>query len=147
MSVAPRGLLVTPDKVCPVVMRYRDGRAEILAFRHPRAGYQLVKGTIEPGETPAAAALRELAEESGIRGAAIRRELGLWPSDHEGQLWWIALVEPAAPLPETWSHDALDDGGMELVFFWQPLHETPGPGWHPVFERAMAFVRRFLSGQ
>ena len=35
-------------------------------FRHPLAGIQLVKGTVEPSENPADAARRELFEESGL---------------------------------------------------------------------------------
>ena len=35
-------------------------------FRHPLAGIQLVKGTVEPSEKPADAARRELFEESGL---------------------------------------------------------------------------------
>jgi 8-oxo-dGTP pyrophosphatase MutT (NUDIX family) len=39
---------------------------------------QLVKGTIESGETPAEAALRELSEEAGIDDASIVSDLGCW---------------------------------------------------------------------
>jgi len=56
------------EKVCPVVHQQVDGVLEVLAFRHPSAGNQFVKGTIEDGEPPPTAALRELREESGNRG-------------------------------------------------------------------------------
>ena len=59
-----------PRKACPVVLLRTPGRIEILAFRHPIAGCQLVKGTIEAGETIQTAAERELLEESGIIGTA-----------------------------------------------------------------------------
>lgn len=36
-------------KVCTVVPRISNGVAEILAFRHPSAGKQFVKGSIEEG--------------------------------------------------------------------------------------------------
>ncbi|WP_410001350.1 NUDIX domain-containing protein [Rhizobium leguminosarum] len=39
---------------------------EILAFTHPSAGNQFVKGTVEEGERPQDAAARELREESGL---------------------------------------------------------------------------------
>ena len=52
-----------PNKVCPVVFRRVDSVVEVLAFEHPVAGYQLVKGTVESGESIETAALRELAEE------------------------------------------------------------------------------------
>ncbi|MHC8286071.1 NUDIX domain-containing protein [Pseudomonas sp. XS1P51] len=47
------------DKACPVVLRNIE-QLEILAFRHPLAGLQLVKGSVEPGELTGAAAVREL---------------------------------------------------------------------------------------
>ncbi|WP_272972120.1 NUDIX domain-containing protein [Comamonas terrigena] len=65
-----------PGKACPVVIRGL-GTIEILAFEHPLAGLQLVKGTIEPGETSAAAALRELREESGLHASHVATDLGI----------------------------------------------------------------------
>jgi len=38
----------------------------LLAFRHPTGGVQLPAGSVEQGETPESAALRELLEETGI---------------------------------------------------------------------------------
>ncbi|HAL75188.1 MAG TPA: hypothetical protein DCM70_00985 [Rhodobacteraceae bacterium] len=35
-------------------------------FRHPHTGIQLAKGTVEPSESPADAARRELFGESGL---------------------------------------------------------------------------------
>ncbi|MFT3757807.1 NUDIX domain-containing protein [Thauera sp.] len=55
-----------PTKSCPVLLR-RDGEVGILAFQHPIAGFQIVKGSIEEGESPEEAAIRELAEESGVQ--------------------------------------------------------------------------------
>ena len=54
----------------------QDGR--VLLLRRPDRGeIRLPKGHIEPGESPAEAALRETAEESGYGGLAIERDLGL----------------------------------------------------------------------
>ena len=40
------------NKACPVILRVnQNNELEILAFKHPMAGNQLVKGTIEDGET------------------------------------------------------------------------------------------------
>ncbi len=50
-----------------MVLCNQDGVIKFLAFRHPQAGKQLVKGTIEAIEKPQDAARRELAEESGIK--------------------------------------------------------------------------------
>jgi len=75
----------TIDKVCPVVFRDASMR-QILAFEHPRRGVQLVKGGLEPGESVRAAALRELAEESGIADTGVVADLGTWESGHRGHV-------------------------------------------------------------
>jgi len=85
-----------PDKACAVVLS-SEQRPRILLFRHPQAGVQLVKGSIERGETPDRAALRELAEESGISAATIEDDLGCWNSGHQDQIWSFQLCRPLAP--------------------------------------------------
>ncbi|PJX25247.1 hypothetical protein CAP48_04060 [Advenella sp. S44] len=40
------------ENACSVVVRTSEDGLEVLAFRHPSAGKQFVKGTIEEGETP-----------------------------------------------------------------------------------------------
>ena len=123
------------------MLRGAGTSVEILAFRHPEAGLQLVKGSIERGERPEEASLRELAEESGITEARVVRSLGAWRSGHEAQIWWFALVRPAQPLPDAWEHYAPDAGGVVFTFFWHPLAVPVGVRWHPVFQRAIAFIR------
>jgi 8-oxo-dGTP pyrophosphatase MutT (NUDIX family) len=128
-------------KACPIVLRKVGGRGEVLAFEHPRAGLQLVKGTIEPGETPEAAALRELSEESGISAASVTRALGVWASGFEGQVWSFILVQPHIALAESWSHDAPDDGGLRFRFFWHRLDAPLDNEWHPLFREAIRFLQ------
>jgi 8-oxo-dGTP pyrophosphatase MutT (NUDIX family) len=65
-----------PDYVDIWIFRVRDGAPEMLLLRRATgrilAGlWQCVAGSIEPGETIVAAALREVDEETGIRGDAI----------------------------------------------------------------------------
>ncbi|MGH8348451.1 MAG: NUDIX domain-containing protein, partial [Pseudomonas sp.] len=84
-------------------------RELILLFRHPIAGVQLVKGTIETGETPAQTALRELSEESGIVAASIVSDMGCWDAAHLDQIWSFQLCCTQALLPEQWTHHTLDD--------------------------------------
>ena len=92
-------------KSCAVIIREISGEQSVLAFRHPLAGCQLVKGSINVGETPAAAAIRELREESGVV-ATVAANLGEWQSDYENQIWSFHLCNPATTLPHTWTHCA-----------------------------------------
>ncbi|SDJ09873.1 AAA domain-containing protein [Pseudomonas delhiensis] len=130
-----------PNKACPVLVR-QCGELQVLAFHHPLAGLQLVKGTLEAGECPAAGALRELREESGIAGARVLAELGSWDSGFAGQVWSFQLCQATQALPERWTHRAEDDGGHDFAFFWQPLAQAPGPSWHPLFQNALAWLRQ-----
>ena len=54
------------EKVVPVIFRNINQRTEILVFKHPIAGIQIVKGTVETNEELEEAALRELYAESGF---------------------------------------------------------------------------------
>ena len=126
-------------KVCPVVMRQADGGREVLAFHHPLAGCQLVKGTIEIGETAIAAAVRELAEEAGIAASA-SADMGQSPDIAEGQTWHFVAMK-TGKLPDSWVHHCADDGGHDFAFFWHPLVEKPDAGWHPIFVRALDYIR------
>ncbi len=128
-----------PTKACPIVL-HRARRVQVLAFEHPLAGRQLVKGTIEPGETPAQAAVRELLEESGVRSRAVA-DLGAWESGYMGQIWSFHLCEAECSLPETWVYRTADDGGHEFRFFWQDLSAEPEGDWHQVYIAALSHLR------
>jgi 8-oxo-dGTP pyrophosphatase MutT (NUDIX family) len=127
---------MTPNKACPVVFR-DSSYSRILVFKHPLAGIQLVKGTIEPGEEPAQAALRELCEESGICRAKLERDLGIWDSGFENQVWSLHLCSPVDALPETWVHHTTDGGGFDLEFYWHPIEQAPDQDWHRLFRLAL----------
>ena len=134
------------DKACAVVLSC-ESPPRILLFRHPQAGVQLVKGSIESGETAQQAALRELWEESGLRAVAIKDDLGCWQSGHHGQLWSFHLCQVDGPLPEHWAHQTLDDHGHRFEFFWAPLDPLPDDDCHPVFCRALVFLREELKAR
>ena len=132
------------DKVCVVLLREKSGRKEILAFRHPQAGLQLVKGTIQPAELPEEAALRELAEESGLTNATVVRDLGWSDAIADEQRWHFVLV--AAPeQPARWVYLAGDDGGHIFSFFWFDLDQLVSREWHESFVRAIAHIRAVLG--
>jgi 8-oxo-dGTP pyrophosphatase MutT (NUDIX family) len=123
------------EKVCPVLLRHKGRALEVLAFRHPLAGLQLVKGTREPGESVASGALREMREEAGV-AADDPRVLCTTNGMAADQIWHFVLVSKG-DLPDGWSFYCPDDGGHLFEFFWWNLWEAPGAEWHPIFERAL----------
>lgn len=54
------------EKVTAFVIRRLATGEELLILEHPTAGFQLPAGTVNPGETPRVAVLREVAEETGL---------------------------------------------------------------------------------
>ncbi len=138
------GLDLLATKACPVVVRIIDGMEHLLVFKHPLAGYQLVKGTIELAERPSHAAVRELAEESGIRTAQAVRDLGSWNAGYEQQIWSFQLCEVAESLPHQWRFDTHDDGGHVFEFFWHPLKADLPTPCHMLFQTAWAQIRNRL---
>ena len=128
------------QKVCPVILRQQDDTWQILAFRHPTAGTQLIKGTLEHGEKPEEGVLRELAEESGILHAAVVKELGELDMHAAAQHWHIFLCHVADDLPEEWDFFTTDGGGQLFHFFWHNLTEAPDESWHAHFQTALSFI-------
>ncbi len=134
---------MTVGKAVPIVLRGEGDHLDILVFEHPRAGTQLVKGTIETGESAPDAALRELWEESGIDEGRIARDLGVWASP-KGQAWHFHEVRVDVALPERWEHFTQDGGGKLFRFRWHRLVEEPSATWHPIHRDALEFVRAAL---
>lgn len=57
-----------------IVMRYIDGEVKILVSQHSKHhGWDFPKGHIEAGETSEDAALREVMEETGVKGEIIEK--------------------------------------------------------------------------
>ena len=71
-----------------MIVRHSDGEPHILLIRDPYANWGLPKGHLEPKETPAEAATREVAEETGLTGLAILGSLPTidWYFRDRGQL-------------------------------------------------------------
>ncbi|WP_297844880.1 NUDIX domain-containing protein [uncultured Roseibium sp.] len=126
------------EKACPVVIRLFDGQPEVLGFTHPFAGKQFVKGTIEAGENPLDAAIRELREESGLHTGGPLISLGTHSIGESLQLWHFFKFM-SSELPDTWNHQTEDDFGHTFVFFWHPLSKPLDRDWHPIFHEAFAF--------
>jgi 8-oxo-dGTP pyrophosphatase MutT (NUDIX family) len=104
-----------------VVFRVVDDAPEFLLIRDPYRNWGLPKGHLEGAETPAEAALREVAEETGLRELSIVGELPTidWFFRDRGRLihkyCHFFLVEALAG--ET--RPQLDEGITECI--WRPL--------------------------
>ena len=146
MRARVRGVIATTmNKACPVILRVaQNNELEILAFKHPMAGNQLVKGTIEDRETLEQACIRELEEESGLIGE-VECDLGIWDSGYKDHIWGFCLVRVKAPLKNEWSFFTEDDGGLNFKFFWQPLNAELNSEWHDLFKGAVAFIKKAIT--
>ncbi|MBN3788084.1 NUDIX domain-containing protein [Burkholderia sp. Ac-20353] len=142
MDVKPEHDLTDATKACPILLRNHQGTTEILAFEHPSAGYQLVKGSIERGESAKDAAVRELREESGIRDAEVISDLGSWNAPYQGQIWSFQLCATRTTLPDEWTFETTDDGGHVFRLFWHPMHSSLPDPCHVLFREALREVRR-----
>ena len=111
-----------------LVVRLRDGAyyAAVIARRN-RAGrleWCLPKGHLEGEETPEEAAVREIAEETGIEGHVLRR-LGVidyWFSGDDRRVHKVV------------HHFLLDATGGELSVEGDPDGEAEDAAWIPVAE-------------
>ena len=95
---------------------------------HPEAGVQVPGGTVEPGETPRQAVLREVREETGLDGVEVVALVGT-ADFHMGDFgrdelqsrhfFWLRCVEET---PESWiGHEESHGAPIRLRFRWVPL--------------------------
>jgi len=110
------------------VAAYITHRGRLLVFRHvaqPEAGIQVPAGTVEPGETPEAAVLREAWEETGLTSLVLNAYLG--PREYDltdlglpviQRRHYFHLVASGNP-PERWPHFEMSpsDGSAEPIEF------------------------------
>lgn len=122
VSAPARGSAMTRTRVAFVdvyVLRHGAHGPEVAVLRRGPAGrspgsWETVHGTIEPGETPVRAALRELAEETGLAPLrlynASRVELFYRHRPDEVALGpvFVAFVAPDAALRASDEHDRAD---------------------------------------
>jgi ADP-ribose pyrophosphatase YjhB (NUDIX family) len=65
------------EKVTAFITRQTERGIDLLLFKHPYADNQLPAGTVDEGETPEGAVLREAFEETGLQPLTIREYLGV----------------------------------------------------------------------
>ncbi|MFN8484056.1 MAG: NUDIX domain-containing protein [Anaerolineae bacterium] len=114
------------------VVAYITRGGRLLVFRQPaspEAGIQVPVGTMEPGETPSQAVLREAEEETGLRDLRIAAFLGTQDFDlrrwgrniiHRRHFFHLVLESDA---PDTWRHwerspSEGDVAELEYAHFW-----------------------------
>jgi len=133
---------VTASKTGPAtvakVVAYVVHEGRLVALTHDdfsllELGVQVPAGTIEPGETPARAAVREVAEETGLR-ARVVRSLGVEhydlrpakPEIHERH--FFHLEPEGRTLPERWSagdpHPSEGGDRPRWTCFWIPVRQA-----------------------
>jgi putative (di)nucleoside polyphosphate hydrolase len=102
------------------VIRASQAGPELLVFdSREEAGLEVPKGSVEPGETPVQAAMREVFEESGLGNLTLIRELGrtMWQDEEQH----FFLFKASEPLPDRFEHVVTGQGGdqgMRYQYRW-----------------------------
>ena len=116
---------------------YITSGSRLLLFTQPgapEAGIQVPAGTIEPGEKPEFAVMREAKEETGLTGLRYERFLARDTRDmrdcgsDELQHRWFFHLTVEAPTKETWRHGEHSENGSLIHpfdFFWADVRALP----------------------
>ncbi len=93
----------TISKALAYITREKSGQLELLIFEHvdfPEAGLQVPAGTIDHGESPEVAVLREVLEESGLTEFIYIQKLGVFEYEakyknehHSRHVFWLQSSE------------------------------------------------------
>lgn len=137
------------------VLIYVTRDDDLLVLEHgadyPDAGVQVPAGGVDPGESPNAAATRELFEETGLtaRRPPVYLQSRWWPNpDAPSRIRHYYWVEAPAETPTTWSHvvsAGKDDAGLTFQLGFRPLAQTdltPGYGWADALLRLSALLNQ-----
>ncbi len=93
------------EKITAFITRPTPAGPELLLIRHPHAGIQLPAGTVDPGESPADAALREAWEETGLADLRVHRSLGHQIQRPGGAIRYMLADTPVFSRPDPTSFD------------------------------------------
>jgi 8-oxo-dGTP pyrophosphatase MutT (NUDIX family) len=151
------------EKVTAFVFGRRDGTEELLFLYHPNAGVQLPAGTVEAGESAAAAGMREAREETGLQDLVWGGLLGEEREKLAEDAGVMALTTPVYTRPDltSWAMGSIRRGftvevlradGDFLQLRYRETDRYPDPqyvsfeliGWVPAETVAGVRVRYFV---
>jgi 8-oxo-dGTP diphosphatase len=120
-----------------VVLRDGTNGPEVAVVHRPRYDdWSLPKGKCDPGETDEQCAVREVAEETGLRCALVRELLPTHYKDRRGRpkvvRYWEMKAVGARPFE---ANDEVDD------LLWLPIDEAIGRLSYPYDAAVLANVR------
>jgi 8-oxo-dGTP pyrophosphatase MutT (NUDIX family) len=116
---------------------YVTYKNKVLLFTHPlspEAGIQVPAGTIQEGEKPEDAALREAEEETGLQNLRMVAFLDQDIRDMsdcgtaELQYRWFYHIECLSEPPEKWMHGEHGKNGEIIIpfdFYWSEINALP----------------------
>jgi len=93
------------EKVTAFITRVVPRGTDLLLFGHPHAGIQIPAGTVEPGETPEQAVVREAHGESGLTALTLLGYLGYTEDHFTGKHRLIREQTKVYARPDTTSFD------------------------------------------
>ena len=126
------------------VCRTADGTLQVCLIRRRQSGsWGIPKGFLDPGDTPAEAALREAYEEAGINGRIVGEAVGTYTYSKAGSRYTVAVFvmevsEEERTWPEAWLRARA----------WHDLDEALSLlGPHPVSPLLDRVRERIAAGQ
>ena len=93
------------EKVTAFITRSTSHGPDLLLFGHPHAGIQIPAGTVEAGEAPDQAVVREAREESGLTALTLREYLGCTEDHFTGKHRLIREQTKVYARPDATSFD------------------------------------------